>query len=64
MSKNVVSNFCFQYLEHYSGNYILSVTITEILDKVIKFQTFQFKERQLTIIKNYLFNTFLNIQHT
>lgn len=52
MSENVVSNFCFQYLEHYSGNYILSVTITEILDKVIKFKTFQFKESQLTIIKN------------
>lgn len=52
MSENVVSNFYFQYWEHYSGNYILSVTITEILDKVIKFQTFQVKESQLTIIKN------------
>lgn len=52
MSKNVVSNVYFQYLEHCSGNYILSVTITLILDKVIKFQTFQVKESQLTIIEN------------
>lgn len=52
MSKNVVSNIYFQYLEHYSDNYILSVTITEILDKVIKFQTFQVKESQIKDIKN------------
>lgn len=47
-----MSNCYFQYLEHYSGHCILSVTITEILDKVIKFQTFLVKESQLTIINN------------
>lgn len=52
MSKNLVSNFYVQYLEHYIGNYILSVTITEMLDRVIKFQTFQVKESQIIVIKN------------
>lgn len=52
MSKTLESNFYFQYLEHYSSNYILSVTITEILDKVIKFQTFQVKESQIKDINN------------